>query len=58
MEKLEQDPSVPNVVDGQFHPCPNPISSATKSEPSDNHASHSPGNGHKAVSHKAISFFI
>ena len=29
------------VGDGEFHPCPNSISSATKSKLSDNHALHS-----------------
>ena len=38
-----------NVWDGEFHPCPNSISSATKSEPSGNHALHSSGNGYKAI---------
>ena len=35
-----------NCMDGEFHPCPNPISSA---EPSDNSASHSSVNGYKAT---------
>ena len=34
------------VVDVEFHPNPNYISSATKSEPSDNSASHLFGNGY------------
>ena len=37
------------VGDGEFHPCPNSISSATKSKLSDNHASHSSGNGYLAI---------
>ena len=37
------------VGDGEFLPYPNSISTATKSEPSDNHASHSFGNGYKAI---------
>ena len=37
------------VVDVEFHPNPNPTSSATKSEPSGNYASHSSGNGYKAT---------
>ena len=42
------------VVDVEFHSNPNFISSATKSEPPSNHASHSSGNGYKAISYKAI----
>ena len=38
-----------SVWDVEFHPCPDPISSATKSEPSSNHASHSSGNGYTAT---------
>ena len=37
------------VGDGEFHPCPNSISSTTKSEPSDYHASRSSGNGYKTI---------
>ena len=40
--------------DGEFHPCPNSISSATKSEPSGNSASHSSGNGYKATQVNAV----
>ena len=37
------------VVDVESHPNPNIISSATKSEPFGNNASHSSGNGYKAT---------
>ena len=36
-------------MDVEFQTNANPISSATKSEPSDNHASYSSGNGYKAT---------
>ena len=38
-----------HIVDVEFHPNPNLIFSATKSEPSDKSASHSFGNGYKAA---------
>ena len=38
-----------SVVDVEFHPNLNLISSATKSEPSGNMVSHSSGNAYKAI---------
>ena len=42
------------VMDVEFQPNPNLISSATKSESSGNHASYSSGNGYKGTSYNSI----